>query len=109
MPYLLGSLESMDQLTIISFEKRNSLRLDQNNLHKKLDSHHIKWIPLIFSERYGSLGKIWDLMKLFIASSKYSLYHKPELIHARGHISALIACWIKLMMGNKFLFDLILF
>ena len=105
LPYLLGSLESMDQLTIISFEKRNSLHLDQNNLHKKLDSHHIKWIPLIFSERYGSLGKIWDLMKLFITCSKYSLYHKPKLVHARGHISALIACWIKFMMGNKFLFD----
>jgi glycosyltransferase involved in cell wall biosynthesis len=106
LPYLLGSLESIDQLTIISFEKRNSLRLDQNNLHKKLDAHHIKWTPLIFSERYGALGKIWDLMKLFITSSKYSFYYKPKLIHARGHISALIACWIKLMMGNKFLFDL---
>ena len=106
LPYLLGSLESIDQLTIISFEKRNSLRLDQNNLHKKLDAHHIKWIPLIFSERYGALGKIWDLMKLFITCSKYSFYYKPKLIHARGHISALIACWIKLMMGNKFLFDL---
>jgi len=105
LPYLLGSLESIDELTIISFEKRNSLRLDQNNLKKKLDAHHIKWIPLIFSQRYGALGKIWDLIKLFLTCSKYSIYYKPKLVHARGHITALIACWIKLMIGSKFLFD----
>ena len=105
LPYLFGSLNSIDQLTIVSFEKRSSLRLDQNNLSKKLDLYNIKWIPLTFSEQYGSLGKIWDLMKLFVICTQYSLSHKPQLVHARGHISALIACWIKLIIGNKLLFD----
>lgn len=105
LPYLFGSLESLDQLIIISFEKRTSLRLDQSNLSKKLDSHNIKWIPLTFSDQYGSFGKTWDLMKLFITCSRYSLSHKPQIIHARGHISALIACCIKLMTGKKVLFD----
>ena len=105
LPYLFGSLKTTDQLTIISFEKRNNFNLDQNNLYKKLDSLDITWIPLVFSERFGSLGKIWDLIKLFVVCTKHSLYHRPMIVHARGHITVLIGCCIKLFIGSKLLFD----
>ena len=105
LPYLLGSMDSMTSIVIISFEKNNCMQKDQNDLTKLLKIHDVTWLPLKFSKNFGAISKVWDLVKLFIASSAYAIYYQPKLIHCRGHVTSLIGCWLKFIIRSKLLFD----
>jgi hypothetical protein len=68
LPYLEGLVSHLDELHVISFEKRNKMNQLGVKLSQQLIDKRIHWHPLIFSNKVGLLGKVCDAVKLEFGS-----------------------------------------
>jgi len=105
LPYVEGLVTHLDEMHVISFEKRNKMNQGGKELSKKLIDKGIYWHPLIFSSRFGATGKIIDVIKMQFCSIYFSWKYSIDVVHCRSHIPAMIACVIKLILPIKLLFD----
>ena len=105
LPYLYGINDSSKSIFIISFEKTDKLKILQKKLDSELLAKNISWKPLLFSKRLGLLGKIWDLYKIYITAIQIVFIKKIYIVHARGHIAAQVASFLKTIFKVKFIFD----
>jgi glycosyltransferase involved in cell wall biosynthesis len=105
LPYIYGIKEFSDSIFIISFEKSEKYNIGYSELNNFLLSKNIYWKPLLFSERFGVLGKVWDLIKIYIKSAQINFIENIDIAHARGHVAAAVALFLKRFFKTKFLFD----
>jgi glycosyltransferase involved in cell wall biosynthesis len=105
LPYIYGIKESSESIFIVSFEKFQNYNDGRKELNALLAAKKIYWRPLLFTERFGLLGKIWDLIKIYIKSAQISFFEKIDIVHARGHVAAEVASFLKNFFQTKFLFD----
>ena len=86
---------------VISFEKKKNI----NKTDDLFKDYNIEWIKLSFTKNIFPLIKILDLIKL-ISKSIYIVYkYKIQIVHCRGHVSALSGLICKLIFKTKFIFD----
>ena len=71
------------------------------NLQKK----GIDWHPLIFTSKYGTLGKVFDAIKMQYLALYLSWRRSIDIMHCRSHLPAVVGRTIKLIFGTKFIFD----
>lgn len=108
LPYLELLSHKSNFFFIISFEK--PLRLEtKSDLKERLKINpNLIWIPLVFSNKFGLFGKLFDLFKMFFFSIFLVISKKINVVHARGHPAALTAYLIKKLFfikKLKFIFD----
>ena len=73
LPYLMDIAKNKSSLHIISFEKPEKYAEGSNALCNKLTEKNISWTPLIFTRRYGKLGKLYDLFRMYSVAIKLQL------------------------------------
>ena len=105
LPYLKAIASQEDQLHVLSFEKPERYDLAAGALRQELSCTTIRWTPLIFTRRWGTLGKAWDLLRMLLAACCIAARIQPSVVHARGHSPAQAALLIKLLFRARFLFD----
>lgn len=105
LPYLKSIATQEDHLHVLSFEKPERYALSAGTLRKELAGTTICWTPLIFTRRWGTLGKVWDLVRMHLAACRISAWNRPSVVHARGHAPAQAALLIKQLFRARFLFD----
>ena len=105
LPYLIGINDSSKSIFIISVEKPERYSKDFEKLNRELLDKNIYWEPLLFSQRFGVFGKIWDFLKMYLTASKLSFSKKINIVHARGHISAQVASFLKQIFKVRYIFD----
>ena len=105
IPYLTKISQHPRKIFIISFEKKNQYNLLKNEIKKILSEYNISWYNLSFTSKFGKIGKIYDLFKMFLASffivSKFNI----KIIHGRG----LIPTFIGYIINNLFFLKKIIF
>jgi glycosyltransferase involved in cell wall biosynthesis len=105
LPYLKGISSYSQSIEIISFEKSIYTKEELLVLKNNLRSKNIHWHPLRFTSKYGALGKLWDLFKLYIFSFYIALTKSIQIVHARGHVCSQAAYLLKKILLKKMIFD----
>ena len=107
IPYLNLIAKDTERLFILSFEKKNNRHLHFNH-KKEILPENVFIKQLEFSERFGLLGKIYDLGKMYFCSTYICLKYNIAIIHARGHPPAINAFILKKTLffrSLKYIFD----
>ena len=68
LPYIKGVTAKNNNIVIMSFEKPERFFNGKESMLLDLESHGIKWKPLLFTKKLGSVGKSWDLIRMYIWS-----------------------------------------
>jgi len=105
LPYIKGVTAKNNNIVIMSFEKPERFFNGKESMLLDLESHGIKWKPLLFTKKLGSVGKSWDLIRMYIWSLFLSYKYGIYLVHARGHLPAQVGYFIKRILQTKLLFD----
>ena len=95
LPYIKGISKHQDEVVIVSFEKSERFLYGKNALLSDLQNYSIKWKPLPFTKGLGFIGKSWDLCRMYIMALAIARKHNIEVVHTRGHQSALVGLFIK--------------
>ena len=105
MPYLIGINDSSKSIFIVSVEKPERFSKNFEKLNKELTEKNIYWEPLLFSQKVWVFGKIWDFLKIYFTTTKLSFSKKINIVHARGHVSAQVASFLKKIFKVRYIFD----
>lgn len=105
LPYLRAIATEENQLHILSFEKRERYQTGAGELVSEFANSRICWTPLIFTRSGGTLGKLWDLLKMHAAALHIACRLRPSVVHARSHGPAQVGLLLKRLFKVKLLFD----
>ena len=106
IPYLKAIAKSKRKIKVISFEKNKNIELKKINLLRDdLIKRNIIGKYNKFSENYGKIGKIYDLIKMFFFSLFIVFTEKIQIVHCRSHIPAIVGYFIKKILKIKLVFD----
>lgn len=106
IPYLAGLSEKGHKITIISCEKKEKFAKQGKPIKELLDIKHISWHPVPYSTLPSVLSKQLNLLR--IKQKAYQLFQneKPDAVHCRSYMAALIGLQLKKKFGTKFIFDM---
>jgi glycosyltransferase involved in cell wall biosynthesis len=105
LPYLKFISKTQGGVVILSFEKSNLNATNADQSYLDFTSYPIFWKSLHFTSRFGVLGKIWDLFKMYFWGVILARRYRINIVHARGHLAAQIGLFIKRLFDAKLLFD----
>lgn len=106
IPYLIGLAKKGHEITIISCEKRNIFQKQKNQIGEILSSAKINWIPVFYSSLPSVLSKQLNLLRIKQKAQEFCYKNKPEVVHCRSYMAALIGLNLKKKFGTKFIFDM---
>ena len=106
IPYLKSISNSQRKINVISFEKISNIE-EKKITTIKLDllKNNIFWKYNKFSNNYGKIGKIYDLLKMFFFSLLLIKKYNIKIVHCRSHIPALTGFFLKKITQIKLIFD----
>lgn len=106
IPYLQGLSKQGYQFTILSFEKKERFKRDEDKIRGLLNPYQIQWHPLSFSTKPPVLSKMFDVIRM--KSKAYSLHKEKhfDMIHCRSYLAADVGVSIKKKFSTKFFFDM---
>lgn len=99
----LFRLAAAYEITLFSFEKPDANR---QALADELRERGIDWRPLSYHKRPPILSTLLDVLAGCHAVRAAASEQRPELVHVRSYVPALIALWAKPRTKAKFLFDI---
>ncbi len=106
IPYLKSIAKPDRKIEVLSFEKKRNTKFKKINSFKKdLLKNNILWKYNRFSENYGKVGKINDLIKMFFFSLSIVTQKNIKIIHCRSHVPAIVGFLLKKFFKIKLIFD----
>jgi glycosyltransferase involved in cell wall biosynthesis len=106
LPYVIQLTKEGYQYTILSFEKKDELQKNKDNISRLLQEHGIGWEPLTFTTRPPILAKLYDLLRMKATVKKLYRQHRFHLVHCRSYIAGQMGLLLKQKFGCRFLFDM---
>ena len=103
LPYLERFAKKGVHLTVISFEKVHVAHLPHR---QRLTQQGIRWIPLRYHKWPLVLSTLFDLFQGLLVCTWICWRRPPQIVHARGYVTAVLALWVKQLTRAKFLFDM---
>jgi glycosyltransferase involved in cell wall biosynthesis len=99
----LFRLAAAYEITLFSFEKPDA---NMQALADELRERGIDWRPLSYHKRPPILSTLLDVLAGCRAVRAAASEHRPDIVHVRSYVPALIALWAKPKTKAKFLFDI---
>ncbi len=106
LPYLIGLAEKGYRITIVSFEKKESFKLNSAVLEALCKQNAINWIPLSYHKTPPVISTVYDLYILWRTARALHRKEKFALVHCRSYVTALVGMHLKKRFGIKFIFDM---
>jgi len=104
LEYLID-LSINNKIYLLSFERKNDIE-HINEVKKITDKHSINWQYLIYSNKYGVISTIVQIIKAIYYGSSCIRKNKINIIHARSMIPATMGLILKKIHNIKLLFDI---
>ena len=98
MPYLEGISKHPRDIYLLSFEKKNQYLNYKKTVDEFVINNNINWFRLKFTDKFGKIGKIYDLVKLFFYIYYIVLKFKIKILHGRGLIPSFLSVFVKLTL-----------
>lgn len=105
IPYLIGLAKKGHIITIISFEKNERFKNQQQYIQTILSTSNITWIPLVFKTTPPIISTILNLIKLNSAIKSILKKQDIKLIHCRSYLTTIVALKFK-STKRAILFDI---
>jgi glycosyltransferase involved in cell wall biosynthesis len=99
----LFRLAETHEITLFSFEKPDA---DVAALTLELGGRGIEWRPLRYHKRPPVLSTLLDAVAGCRALSAAARHQRPDIVHVRSYVPALIALWAKRWTGARLVFDI---
>lgn len=99
----LFRLASDHDITLFSFEKAGC---DEVALAGELRSHGIDWRPLRYHKRPPVVSTLLDAVQGWWALVRAARDRRPDVVHVRSYVPALIALWARRWTSGRLLFDI---
>jgi len=106
IPYLCGLSQKGHTITIISCEKKNRFEKQGKIIRELLNLNRISWHPVPYSTLPSVLSKQLNLFRIKQKTYKLCQSDKPDAVHCRSYMAALIGIQAKKKIGIKFIFDM---
>jgi glycosyltransferase involved in cell wall biosynthesis len=110
IPYLRELARRGVLFTLLSFERAKAFEspgiLQCEQLREQLKTGGIEWHWLRYHQRPSIPATIYDVMAGCQKAASLVRRNRIEMVHARSHIPATIALWLKRRFGLKMIFDL---
>ena len=110
LPYLRELAKKGVQFTLLSFEKPHAFEpagvAKSESLRGELQTQGIDWHWLRYHRRPSLPATIYDVLAGYREARSLVKRKQIEMVHARGHIPATIAVWLKVWLDTKLIFDL---
>lgn len=106
LPYLHSIRQHPRPLHILSYEKPERFKAGGESLKAELASSGIGWTPLSFTTRFGRLGKLWDLSRMYEVALYLQFKHRFGVIHCRSYQAMQVGALLRKLTGVKVLFDM---
>lgn len=106
IPYLIGLSEKGHEVTIISCEKKERFLKQKNAINLLLEKSTINWLPVPYSSLPSILSKQYNLIRIKQKAVSFCKYNKPDLVHCRSYMAALIGIYLKKRFSTRFIFDM---
>lgn len=105
LPYVRGLSHLGHKIAILSFEKSEYSTEERIRLSDDLSSENIAWRLCRYHKRPSMAATLYDVIMGIRHSIGMIRRHNITLVHARGHVPALIAEILKKLTGIPYLFD----
>lgn len=102
LPYVRGLSETGHSFALVSFEKDRSETTLAADEVRALLPRGARWIPLRYHQRPTVPATAWDVLQ---GAARALGGDRPDLVHARGTVSALMANAAARLRGVPWLFD----
>ena len=110
LPYLRELAKKGVQFTLLSFEKPHAFEpagvAKSEALRDELQTQGIDWHWLRYHQRPSLPATMYDVLAGYREARSLVKRKQIEMVHARGHIPATIAVWLKVCLDTKLIFDL---
>ncbi|MCW3071560.1 MAG: hypothetical protein JWO44_1450 [Bacteroidetes bacterium] len=106
IPYLQGLSAKGHEITLLSCEKKGRFAAHSGMISKLLSASNISWHPVPYSSLPSVLSKQLNLFAMEKKAKQLCETQKPEAVHCRSYMAALIGLKLKLKYGIKFIFDM---
>ena len=106
LPYIHSIRQHPRPLHILSYEKPERFKAGGELLKAELAGSGIGWTPLSFTRRFGRLGKLWDLSRMYEVALYLQLKHRFGVIHCRSYQAMQVGALLRKLTGVKVLFDM---
>jgi glycosyltransferase involved in cell wall biosynthesis len=110
LPYLRELAKKGVQFTLLSFEKPHAFEpagvAKSEALRHELQTQGIDWHWLRYHQRPSLPATMYDVLAGYREARSLVKRKQIEMVHARGHIPATIAVWLKVWLDTKLIFDL---
>ncbi|MEZ9761312.1 glycosyltransferase [Vibrio splendidus] len=104
LAYIL-KMNKANRFHLISFEK-NLSKQDKEELEALLSNNNIDWYPIKYSNRFGVLSTVFQLIIGMYLSLKIAFKNKIFALHARSMIAALMVYPISRLLRLPLVFDI---
>ncbi len=109
LPYLRELRRDGIDVSLLTFEpngRRGWSPVEEKQWLSRLKAEGIQWLSLPYHKRPSALVTPYDIMRGAWLAARLSRRQKVDVLHARGHIPALMGALAKRLSGNKLLFDI---
>ncbi|MCL4816931.1 MAG: glycosyltransferase [Vicingaceae bacterium] len=103
LSYLVGLSKAGNQITLISFEKKESFKKRGHTISNICSSSTIKWVPLKYTSRPPVFSTLYDIIKMRKTVGKFV---ETNIVHCRGYITALVGLKMRQNLDIKLIFDM---
>jgi len=96
------------EITLVTYEKKKDW-LDlprRNSLIEEVRKAGVRWIPLRYHKNPAVFGAVLDLIFCLAVSIYLTLRYRINIAHARNAPFTLIAVFLKIIFGTRFIFDM---
>lgn len=101
----LADLSDNNRIYLVSFERKDDFE-NLDEIDALIRSFGIRWHYYIYSNKYGVLSSVIQIIKAVVFSSQWINKNKIKVIHARSMIPAIIGIILKKKHNIKLLFDI---
>ncbi|MGD1957661.1 MAG: glycosyltransferase [Fulvivirga sp.] len=105
LPYLIG-LSKEHQITILSAEKEENLKLLSAEVKSLLAESNIEWQYIKYTKSPPILSTVKDLWYMFKIARKCCFNSGIQIVHCRSYIPMMIGLKLKARFNAKLIFDM---
>jgi glycosyltransferase involved in cell wall biosynthesis len=108
IPYIIGLSKQGYKFTVLSFEHHyeKDFEKEYQKVKAQLDNAGIGWIALKYHRYPRFFSSVYDIMHGIVKAILFYIKEPYYIVHARGHVTGMMALVLKRLLRTKFIFDM---
>ncbi len=106
LPYLCGLSEKGHQITVLSCDKPNIYKLENEKVKQITEANNILWYSVPYSKKYPIISALHNMHNMNRMAIKLCKENYYQLVHCRSYMAGSIGLDLKRKFHIKFIFDM---